>query len=82
MSGIEHYVEELAQIDREIEHYAAICGVDLADHDAVKRCLKQPHGDWADDKARASLHGLLVLRIKVEGEMIAEGLVPRELNGW
>jgi len=82
MSGIEHYVEELTQIDREIVHYAAVCGVDLADHDAVKRCLKQPHDEWAHDKARASLHGLLVLRVKVEGEMLAQGLVPAELNGW
>jgi hypothetical protein len=82
VSGIEHYVEELAQIDREIVHYAAVCGVDLANHDAVRECLKHSRRDWPTDRARRSLGGLLMLRVKVETEMLEQGLTPAELNGW
>ena len=79
MSGFEHYDEELAALDHEIRHYAAICGVDLANRYAIDACIKEHHASWADDKARESLNGLLVLRIKVETEMIELGFSPPPL---
>jgi hypothetical protein len=79
MSGIEHYGTELAELDHEIRHYAAVCGVDLRDAARVKACLETPHDNWAEDKARQSLQGLLFLRMKVETEMLGEGIVPPPL---
>lgn len=79
MSGFEHYERELADLDHEIRRYAAICGVELADRHAVEACLQDHHANWADDKARESLHGLLILRIKLEAEMIELGFAPPPL---
>lgn len=76
MSGFEHYERELADLDHEIRHYASVCGVDLADRGAVEACLMIHHDSWAEDKARESLHGLLILRIKLEAEMVALGMSP------
>lgn len=82
MSGFENYGQELAELDREILHYAALCGVDIADHAAIHACIKQPHESWAADKARETLRGLLILRIKIEEEMLAIGQQPPALGGW
>lgn len=79
MSGFEHYDRELADLDREIRRYAAICGVDLSNRFEVERCLMDHHDSWADDKARESLNGLLALRIKLETEMIELGFRPGPL---
>lgn len=80
MSGFENYPRELADLDREIHRYAAICGVDLSQRHEVERCLSEHHANWSDDKARESLMGLLVLRIKVETEMLEQGLLPPPLH--
>lgn len=82
MSGFENYEQELVDLDREILHYAALCGVDIADHAAIRACLAKPHEEWAGDKARETLRGLLVLRIKIEEEMLTLGQQPPELGGW
>jgi len=80
MSGYENYPEELHNLDHEIIHYAAICGVDLANRAEIDACLSVHHdSDWIHDKARESLRGLLVLRIKVEEEMLRAGLQPAPL---
>lgn len=79
MSGFEHYDREVRELDHEIHRYAAICGVDLANRYEVDRCLSQHHETWASDKARESLKGLLILRIKVEAEMIEQGYSPPPL---
>lgn len=79
MSLLEHYERELANLDREIRHYAAICGVDLANRYELDACLKHHRDNWPDDKARESLAGLLVLRIKLEEEMIRDGCRPEPL---
>ncbi len=79
MSGFEHYERELAEIDHEIRHYAAVCGVNLADRGQVDACLLVHHDGWAADKARESLRGLLVLRIKLEAEMLEQGFAPPPL---
>jgi hypothetical protein len=74
MSGYEHYDEQLAKLDHEIYRYAAICAVDLRNKGEIEACLLVHHdSDWIHDKARETLRGLLVLRIKLETEMIAEG---------
>lgn len=79
MSGFENYDQELAELDHEIRHYAAICGVDLANRYEIEACLRNHHDTWAEDKARENLRGLLVLRIKVETEMIELGFSPPPL---
>jgi hypothetical protein len=80
MSGFENYHRELAELDHELRHYAAICEVDLADQPAIRACLEEPHATWAEDKARQTLRGLLLLRIKLETEMIEQGLSPTALT--
>ncbi len=79
MSGFEHYDRELRELDHEIHRYAALCHVDLANRAEVSACLQMHHASWADDKARQSLQGLLILRIKLEAEMIALGFTPPPL---
>ncbi|PKO39897.1 MAG: hypothetical protein CVU33_03580 [Betaproteobacteria bacterium HGW-Betaproteobacteria-6] len=79
MSGFEHYDRELRDLDNEIHRYAAVCGVNLANRHEVDACLRNHHTGWANDKARESLHGLLILRIKLEAEMIALGFSPPPL---
>ena len=76
MSGFEHYDKELASLDHEIRHYAAVCGVDLANRGEIEACLRTHHDSWASDKARQNLQGLLVLRIKLEAEMLEQGFAP------
>lgn len=82
MSGFDSHADELAALDREILHYAGLCGVDIADHAAIHACLAIHHDDWPADKARESLRGLLLLRIKIESEMLRLGMAPPELGGW
>ena len=82
MSGFENYEQELLDLDREILHYAALCGVDISDHSAIRACMAQPHEDWAHDKSRETLRGLLILRVKIEEEMLALGQQAPELAGW
>jgi hypothetical protein len=79
MSGFEHYQQEIADLDHEIHKYAMICGVDLANRHEIDACLRDHHESWAADKARESLQGLLILRIKVETEMIEQGMKPPPL---
>lgn len=80
MSGFENYPEELAQIDREIVRYAAICGIDVGNRYEVRECLAAHHENWAGDKARESLRGLLLLRLTLEAEMITQGLSVPQLS--
>ena len=79
MSGFEHYDRELQELDNEIHRYAALCRVNLSNRPEVQACLRQHHDGWAEDKARASLRGLLVLRIKLEAEMVELGFSPPPL---
>lgn len=79
MSGFEHYDRELTNLDHEIHHYAAVCRVNLANRHEIEACLRNHHDSWAGDKARESLQGLLILRIKLEAEMIELGFTPPPL---
>ncbi|MBI2307124.1 MAG: hypothetical protein HYU78_07445 [Rhodocyclales bacterium] len=82
MTGFENYHEELAALDHEIMHYAQLCGVEVSDHAAIHYCLTQHHDTWAADKPRETLQGLLMLRLKVEEEMLRLGMQPPQLGGW
>jgi hypothetical protein len=79
MSGFEHYERELRELDHEIRHYAAVCRVDLAKRHEIDACLGLHHESWVEDKARQTLQGLLVLRIKLETEMVGLGFSPPPL---
>lgn len=79
MSGFEDYGRELADLDQEIRHYAAVCGINLANRYEIDACLHDHHDSWPEDKARQNLRGLLVLRLKVETEMLELGFSPAPL---
>ena len=74
MSGLEHYHQELAEVDHEILHYAAVCGINVADRGALLACLAEHHADWSSDRARETLRGLLLVRTRIETEMLEQGL--------
>ena len=80
MSGFEHYDRELAELDSEIHRYALVCGVDLSNRYELEQSLHEHHDDRAEDKARESLRGLLILRLKVEAEMLELGFRPKPLD--
>ena len=79
MSGLEHYPRELVDVDHEIHHYAAVCGIDLTDRGALLACLAEHHDKWADDRSRETLRGLLLLRIRIETEMLEQGVHAPEI---
>lgn len=74
MSGFENYREEIARIDREIRHHAAVCGVDPDDRVALEQATIAHQGRMAPDLAWENLRGLLILRLMVETEMTELGL--------
>lgn len=74
MSGFEHYLRELDELDHEIRHYAAACGVDLALPGEAGRVLSNHRSD--DRRGFEDLYGLLQLRLKIETEMLELGIQP------
>lgn len=80
MSGFEHYRQELNDLDREIHRYAMICRLDLNEPLQVDAYLNKAHSAWSGDRLGDALHGLLLLRRKVEAEMIELGLQPPPLQ--
>lgn len=80
MSGFEHYQDELAALDHEIRHHAAACGISLENRREIEACLSGHHDDWPSDKARETLQGLLILRIRLEAEMVEAGISPPPLK--
>jgi hypothetical protein len=81
MSGFENYGDELARIDHEIAHYAAVCGVDLATPAAIQAGINASHGSPAADPSHETLRGLLLLRMQVETEMLEQGMTPPARTG-
>lgn len=83
MSGFEHYQEELAGLDREIAHYAAICGLlieSAASRKEIEALLHSLPADGKENHARETLQALLILRIRLETEMIELGFSPPQLK--
>lgn len=72
MSGFENYRDELARVDREILYHAAVCRLDPSDRVAMERAAIERQ-QQAPDAAWENLRGLLVLRLKVETEMLELG---------
>lgn len=79
MSGFEDYARELTELDHEIRHYAAICEIDLEKPYQLEANLTQRFDNAANTRSRQTLQGLLVLRIKVETEMLELGFSPPPL---
>ena len=83
MSGFEDYQHELAGIDAQIAHYAAICGLSIDkpatrnDIEALLQALPAQHGPG---NAHQTLQALLILRIRLETEMAELGYDPPELR--
>jgi hypothetical protein len=73
MSGFENYREEIARIDREIRHHAAVCGVDPGDPVAMQQATIEHQQRLSPDLAWENLRGLLILRLMVETEMAELG---------
>ncbi len=74
MSLFEHYPQELREIEAQIRHYAAICGVDLEDVPELDRIIH----DHAASGARETLRALLILRLKVQTGMMDAGMTPEK----
>lgn len=72
MSGFEHYPKELADLDAQIRHYAAVCGIDPLQYGALESVFHDHHASGH----RETLRALLILRLKVETEMLQDGLIP------
>ena len=79
LSGFEHYQQELTALDHEIRPYAAVCGVALESQGAVDNFLQRQHENPAADRGRETLQGLLVLRIRLETEMLEVGITAPPL---
>ena len=76
MSGFEHYTQELHDIDHEIARWAVACGIDPADSAQIELCRKEHRTIHGADHSHENLRGLLLLRLKLEAEMIELGMVP------
>lgn len=76
MSGFEHYLHELAALDREIRHLAVACQADLPELAGIASEIAFQRGDGPAARAREDLRGLLQLRLKVETEMLELGMKP------
>lgn len=72
MSLFEHYPQELHDMDAQVRHYAAICGLDHQNETEIQAVVT----DHAATGARATLRGLLILRMKVQAGMMEAGLTP------
>lgn len=81
MSGFENYREEIARIDREIRHHAAVCGVDPGDRQAMALAAIERRQALSPDVAWENLRGLLILRLMVETEMIELGYAAPPIVG-
>ncbi len=73
MSGFEHYEQELAALDHEIRHYASVCRVSPENRGELEAFLRQTTENSIENQVRETLRGLLILRIRLETEMIELG---------
>ncbi|HJV93306.1 MAG: hypothetical protein ACM3SV_01360 [Betaproteobacteria bacterium] len=81
MSGFEHYWQEIAALDHEIRHYAAVCRVSLENRGELEALLRQTHENSIENQVHETLRGLLILRIRLETEMIELGYEVPPLTG-
>ena len=81
MSGFEHYTQELQRIDREIIHWASVSGINPNDPLQLNALRTSQHATGQPNSTAETLRGLLMLRLKLETEMIEVGLTPAEFRG-
>ncbi len=79
MSGFEHYHQEISNLDHEIRHYAAITDVHLENRFELEQCMNPAPGSVISGSPLETLRGLLILRLKVEAEMVEQGMLPPPL---
>lgn len=67
MSGIEHFDEDLAAIEREIARCAQFCGFDIHDDAAVERLLHEAGrpAHTREEQYRQRMIGLIVMRARI-----------------
>lgn len=70
MSLFEHYPQEIHEIEAQIRHYAAICGLEAGDQTALNAVIH----DHTASGARETLRALLILKLKVEASMMDAGI--------
>lgn len=80
MSGFEHYRQEIAALDHEIRHYAAVCRVSPENRGELEVFLRQTQENAIANQARDTLRGLLALRLRLETEMISLGYEVPEFS--
>ena len=78
MGEFEHYGRKLVDLDHEIRQYAAVCGIELANRGEIGVRLRIHH-DPGPPARPETLHGLLILHIKLEAEMVELGFSPSPL---
>ena len=79
MSGFEHYHQEISNLDHEIRHYAAVAGIHLENRFEVEQCLNPAPGTVTAGSPMDTLRGLMILRLKVEAEMVEQGMLAPPL---
>ena len=77
MSGLQHYDEQIEELDRRIGRLALLCGADLSRRDVVVGLIRGQfeqceHADALAAPHRAELRALLMLKYKIEVSCIGD----------
>lgn len=83
MSGFEDYQQEIVDLDKQIAHYVAICDLRFEkplNRDDIEELLHRLPAGNGLERASQALQALLILRIRLETEMIEQGFEPPELR--
>lgn len=75
MSGLQHYDEQIEEIDRRIARLALLCGADLSRQEVVVDLIKGnaagcDHAGSVAPEQRAELRALLMLKYKIEASCV------------
>lgn len=71
MSGLQHYDEQIEELDRRIGRLALLCGADLSQREVVVRLIKGntatcEHAASVAPEHRAELRALLMMKYRIE----------------
>lgn len=83
MSGFEDYRQEFVDLDAQIASYVAICALPVEkplNRADIEALLHQRPVTTGLERACETLQALLILRIRLETEMIEQGCEPPELS--
>lgn len=75
MSGLQHYDEQIEELDRRIGRLALLCGADLSRHEVVVGLIKGnaascDHAGSVAPEHRAELRALLMLKYRIEASCV------------